>query len=315
MRIGFLYAGQGSQRVGMGRDFYERYPLFRETADHAASAVDFDLKTLSFEGPAEMLSQTQFTQPCMAAFAIGVSHLLDSEGIRPEMACGLSLGEYSALSAADVLDEADLIRLVAFRGKVMAEASSGRNVKMAAVLQTDRNVIGDCCREASLLLKGKNNTAEIANFNCPGQIVISGDAEAIDKASELLKERGTRRIMELQVSGPFHTSLMKSAGDRLREKMSGMKFRDMKIPVVFNATGRPKREEETIPALLEKQVQSSVYLEDSIRYMGGQGIDTILEIGPGHALSKFVKKTVPDITVYSIDTAEDFESTVRAFKG
>lgn len=314
MRTGFIYAGQGSQRKGMGYDLYEKYPLYRQTLDRAAENAGFDLKKISFEDPDDELSETQFTQPCMVAFAVGVSKILEKEGIRPEMVCGLSLGEYSALYEAGVLDENEVIQLVAFRGRVMAEAAAGRYVKMAAVLQTERNVIRECCRKAALLTGGAHNVVEAANYNCPGQTVISGDAAAVDMAEALLREQGTKRIIELNVSGPFHTSLMKPAGDRLREKMKTFDFGEMKIPVIFNATGMPERTGETIRELLEKQVQSSVYLEDSVRYMAEHGIDTIVEIGPGHTLSKFVGRTAPEVKVYSIDTAEDLIRTAGLLK-
>jgi [acyl-carrier-protein] S-malonyltransferase len=318
MKLGFVYAGQGSQRVGMGQDFYEEYPLFAETIDRAAQTVkaetDFDLKKCSFDGPIEQLSQTRYTQPCMVAFAVGVTKLLKQENITPEYVCGLSLGEYSALYAAGVFDEETVTKLVAFRGRVMEEAVKDRAVKMSAVLMAEREVIKDCCEKATESLKDRGLLVQIANYNCPGQIVISGDADAVDAASELLKEKGTKRIVPLPVSGPFHTALMKPAGDALAERFSDVIFSPANATVIFNTTGLPKKDDESIAALLEKQVQSSVYLEDSIRFMAEQGVDTIVEIGPGNTISKFVKKTAPFIKVYSIDTVKDFETVLAALK-
>ncbi|MBP3261139.1 ACP S-malonyltransferase [Pseudobutyrivibrio sp.] len=312
--LGIVYAGQGSQRVGMGQDFYEKYDSFRETIDGATEAVkkvtDMDVAKLCFEGPEEQLSQTKYTQPAMVAFAIGVTKLLKEAGITADYTCGLSLGEYSALYEAGAIDEADVMELIAKRGKYMAEASEGLDVKMAAVMGADRETVFECCDKANAELKGEK-IVQAANFNCPGQIVISGDALAVDKASAYLKEAGARRIVSLKVSGPFHTSLMKPAGDKLAEEFKNIAFNEEQSKVVFNCLGREKNDGEDIPTLLEKQVQSSVYLEDSIKYMVDAGVDTIIEIGPGKAISKFINKTVDDVKVYSIDSVEDFENTVK----
>ena len=312
--LGIVYAGQGSQRVGMGQDFYEKYASFRETIDGATEAVknvtDMDVAKLCFEGPEEQLSQTKYTQPAMVAFAIGVTKLLKEAGIIADYTCGLSLGEYSALYEAGAIDEADVMELIAKRGKYMAEASEGLDVKMAAVMGADRETVFECCDKANAELKGEK-IVQAANFNCPGQIVISGDALAVDKASAYLKEAGARRIVPLKVSGPFHTSLMKPAGDKLAEEFKNIAFNEEQSKVVFNCLGREKNDSEDIPTLLEKQVQSSVYLEDSIKYMVDAGVDTIIEIGPGKAISKFINKTVDDVKVYSIDSVEDFENTVK----
>ena len=308
MKLAFLYAGQGAQHVGMGRDFYDRFPLFRDIFDRAP--VEFDLKTLCFDGPEELLSDTRYTQPCMVAFAAGVTGLLYQAGIRPSMAAGLSLGEYSALMAAGALSPEDAIALVAFRGKAMAEAVTGRPCGMAAVLNLDREKLQAACDAAADL-----GVAEIANYNCPGQLFIAGDAAAVDKAGALAKEAGARRVVPLKVSGTFHTSLMAPAGDALREKFRTVEFHPMAFPVLFNCKGDVMGPGDTIPALLERQVQSSVYLEDTIRRMAAHGVDTIVEIGPGKTLSGFVRKTVKGIDTYAIDTAEDLDKVIAALKG
>ena len=312
--LGIVYAGQGSQRVGMGQDFYEKYDSFRKTFDGATEAVkkvtDMDVAKLCFEGPEEQLSQTKYTQPAMVAFAIGVTKLLREAGLTADYTCGLSLGEYSALYEAGTINEEDVMELIAKRGKYMAEASEGLDVKMAAVMGADRETVFECCGKANAELMGEK-IVQAANFNCPGQIVISGDALAVDKASAYLKEAGAKRIVPLKVSGPFHTSLMKPAGDKLAEEFKNISFNEEQSKVVFNCLGREKNDGEDIPTLLEKQVQSSVYLEDSIKYMVDAGVDTIIEIGPGKAISKFINKTVDDVKVYSIDSVEDFENTVK----
>lgn len=308
MKLAFLYAGQGSQHVGMGRDFYEAYPVFREIFDSAP--VDFDLKKLCFEGPEEQLADTRYTQPCMVAFAAGVTALLLQAGVRPAMVAGLSLGEYSALEAAGVFDPMTAISLVAFRGQAMAQAVTGRPCGMAAVLNLDREKLQAACDAAS-----DAGVVEIANYNCPGQLVIAGDAAAVEKASALAQEAGARRVVPLKVSGPFHTSLMAPAGDALREKFKTTTFRAMNIPVLFNCKGDVMGDGDTIPALLERQVQSSVYLEDTIRTMAEQGVDTFVEIGPGKTLSGFVRKTVKGAKTYAIGTVDDLNAVLAALKG
>ncbi len=308
MKLAFLYAGQGTQHAGMGRDLYEAYPSFRAVMDSAP--VDFDLKKLCFEGPEETLSQTQYTQPCMVAFAAGVTAVLYEKGIHPTMAAGLSLGEYSALCAAGVLDPVTAIDLVAFRGKAMAEAVKDRPSAMAAVLMLGREELQKCCDAASQL-----GVAELANLNCPGQIVIGGDAAAVEEAGRLAKEAGAKRVMPLKVSGPFHTSLMAPAGEALEQRFRTVDFGPMKFPVLFNCKGDVLGEGDSIPGLLVRQVQSSVYMEDTIRNMAAHGVDTILEIGPGKALSGFVKKTDKSITTYAVETVEDLEAAVAALKG
>lgn len=314
MKLGIVYAGQGSQKVGMGQDFYEKYDLFKETIDNATDTVkavtDMDVAELSFNGPEEKLSQTKYTQPAMVAFAIGVTKLLHERGIKADYTLGLSLGEYSALYESEAIDEKQVLDLIAKRGLFMTEASEGLEVKMAAVLGAERQIVLDACDRVNSELDGKL-TVQAANFNCPGQIVISGDAQAVDKASAYLKEAGAKRILPLKVSGPFHTKLMKPAGDKLKEEFKTVDFKQERSKVIFNCLGRERKQEETIPTLLEKQVQTSVYLEDSIRYMVDEGVDTIIEIGPGKAISKFIAKTVDDVKVYSIDTVEDFEATVK----
>lgn len=312
--LGFVYAGQGSQRVGMGQDFYDKYDCYRETIDNATEVVskvtDMDVAEVSFNGPIEQLSQTAYTQPAMVAFAIGVTKLLKEAGINADYTCGLSLGEYSALYEAGVVDEATIMELIAKRGKYMAEASQGLNVKMAAVLGMDRETVLECCEKACEATDGER-VVQAANFNCPGQIVISGHSSAVDMASAFLKEAGAKRILPLKVSGPFHTKLMKPAGDKLAQEFKSVDFKAEKTKVIFNCLGREKNQDEEVANLLEKQVQSSVYLEDSIRYMAEAGVDTFVEIGPGKAISKFITKTVDNAKVYSIDSVEDFENIVK----
>ena len=308
MSLAFLYAGQGSQHPGMGADLYEAHPAFRAVLD--AAGVDFDLKTTMFTDPDGVLNLTEYTQPCMVAFAAGMTALLAERGIVPDYAAGLSLGEYSALQCAGVFTAPQAISLAAFRGKAMAAAAAGRPCGMTAVLGLDREKLQEACRQAA-----GAGVVEIANYNCPGQLVIGGEQAAVDKAAALAKELGAKRCLPLKVSGPFHTSLLAPAGDALREKFKETAFGAMRIPVLFNCLGREMGPEDTIPALLEKQVQTSVYMEDTIRRLAELGVDTIVEIGPGKALSGFVKKTAPAIKTYAVETCADLDSLSAALKG
>ena len=308
MSLAFLYAGQGSQHPGMGADLYEAHPAFRAVLD--AAGVDFDLKTTMFTDPDGVLNLTEYTQPCMVAFAAGMTALLAERGIVPDYAAGLSLGEYSALQCAGVLTAPQAISLAAFRGKAMAAAAAGRPCGMTAVLGLDREKLQEACRQAA-----GAGVVEIANYNCPGQLVIGGEQAAVDKAAALAKELGAKRCLPLKVSGPFHTSLLAPAGDALREKFRETAFGAMRIPVLFNCLGREMGPEDTIPALLGKQVQTSVYMEDTIRRLAELGVDTIVEIGPGKALIGFVKKTAPAIKTYAVETCADLDALSAALKG
>ncbi|MDR4045135.1 MAG: ACP S-malonyltransferase [Gemmiger sp.] len=309
MKLAFVYAGQGSQKVGMGRDFYERYPAFRAVLDHVP--VDFDVKKLCFDGPEEQLSQTRYTQPCMVAFAIGVTDLLAQAGIRPQAAAGLSLGEYSALYCGGVFDRDTALQTVALRGRAMEEAAQGLECGMTAVLSLDREKLQKACDGAAGL-----GVVQICNYNCPGQLVIGGDKAAVDKAAELALAAGARRCLPLNVSGPFHTSLMHPAGDALREKCKAVRFAPMQFPVLFNCLGHEMEETDTIAALLEKQVQSGVRWEVTVRRLAELGVDAAIEIGPGRALTGFVKKTVGSaISCYPVETAAQLQQLLRTMKG
>ncbi|BAL00934.1 malonyl-CoA--acyl carrier protein transacylase [Oscillibacter valericigenes Sjm18-20] len=307
MKLGFLYAGQGAQHPGMGADLYEKYPAFRAVLDGAD--VDFDLKTVSFTDPDGVLNETQYTQPCIVAFAAGLTDVLAEKEIVPAAVAGLSLGEYSALYAAGVFDAKTAVKVVAFRGKAMADAAKGVESAMVAVLGADRETVVAACKAAS-----DAGVAEPCNFNCPGQIVIGGERAAVEKAAVIARENGAKRCMPLKVSGPFHTSLLKPAGDALGAYFKTVEFEEPQIPVLHNCLGGEKGAADTIPALLERQVQSSVYMEDCIRAMAALGVDAIVEIGPGKALSGFVKKTLTGFPVFAAETAEDVEKLPELLK-
>ena len=286
MKLAILYAGQGSQHPGMGKDLYERYPAFREAFN--AADLDFDLESVCFDDPEGVLNLTQYTQPCMVAFAAGVTAVLKENGVKADYLAGLSLGEYSALEAA----------------------AKGIECGMTAVMNLDRDALAKCCEEASVL-----GCVQICNYNCPGQLVIGGEKAAVEKAAELAKAAGARRCIPLKVSGPFHTKLMHPAGDALAKRFASEHFGEMETPVLFNCLGHEKADSDSIPALLEKQVQSSVYMEDTLRRLGELGVTDILEVGPGKALSGFVKKTLgADVHCTAVETAEELEAFLTSWK-
>ena len=301
----FLYAGQGSQKVGMGKDFYDNYETYRDFVDSVK--LDFDFKELMFNGPLEKLSQTEYTQGCMAVHAAGVTKLLLENGIKPDAACGLSLGEYGALYAAGVFDADTYVNITAFRGRVMMEAAKGCQCSMSAILGLKPDVVkeeSDAC---------SNGFVTVANYNCPGQYVICGDENAVTDTEERLKARGAKRCVRLNVSGPFHTKYMEPAGAALREYLEKTELNKPQIPVALNVTGSLYNGENLVDNL-EKQVCNSVQLESDLRALINAGGDRFIEIGPGNAVSGFLRKTAKamgvEVSVASIDSVEDFKKLI-----
>lgn len=304
MKLAFVYAGQGAQCAGMGKDLYVEYPTFAQTFDQVA---DENLKRLCFEADIEELSLTENTQPAMVAFAVSLSAVLRENGILPEISMGLSLGEYSALADAGVFTPKEAVEVAAYRGDAMANAVKGIECGMSAILGMEREALLEVCQES------KNfGVVEITNYNCPNQIVIGGEKVAVDEAVKLAMARGAKKAIPLQVSGPFHTSLMTPAGDRLATKFENMNLGDMKFPVIFNSTAKPLQAGETVAKLLELQVQNTVLVEDSLRYIIDEGYDTIVEVGPAKVLAAFIKKIDRKVKVFSVEDVETLETTLAA---
>lgn len=307
MKTVFLYAGQGSQKAGMGKDLYETFPAYSAVID--SLKLSFDVKEMMHEGKITSLSRTEYTQPCMAAFAAGVTAVLKEEGISPDGACGLSLGEYGALHAAGVFNANDYVKITEFRGEQMALAAEGKICSMSAVLGMEAAVIEEACAQCKPL-----GFVKLVNYNCPGQYVICGDEPAVAAAETLLKEKGAKRCIRLNTGGPFHTKYMEPAGKKLRAYLEDISFEEPQITVALNATGNFYEPAEDLKELLETQIQSSVHFESEIRKFLEAGADTFIEIGPGNALSGFVKKTAKAIdkkvTTFTIDTAEDLKNLI-----
>ncbi|MBQ9023196.1 MAG: ACP S-malonyltransferase [Eubacterium sp.] len=309
MSTAFLYAGPGSQCAGMGKDLYEAEPLFRSVIDRADPG--FDLKQIMFDADLETLSETRYTQPALAAFAAGVTAILYEKGIRPSFAAGLSLGEYSALHAAGVFDADTLIRLTAFRGRKMQEAAERTDGVMSAILGLPAEKVEEICKKAS-----SAGTVEVANYNTAVQTVIGGDRNAVEAAEALAKEAGAKRCMRLKVSSAFHTSFMDPASEALEMYFRKVVFHPMQIPVIFNTLAQPLPEPqaEQIKLILVRQVKSGVRMKQTIEYLAEQGVDTIVEIGPGKALSGFVKKTVPQIETFAIGDVESLQTVLEEWR-
>ena len=290
----FLFAGQGAQYLGMGRELYDQYDIVKSTFEEASQILGYDVRDL-IDSDEEKLNQTRYTQPAILTTSLAIYRLLIQEGIKPDMVAGLSLGEYSALVASGALDFQSALALVAKRGAFMEESAPAGSGKMVAVLNADLDLIETACKEASAL-----GVVSPANYNTPSQIVIGGEVEAVDKAVELLQEVGVKRLIPLNVSGPFHTALLKPASDLLAEVLEDVNFSDFKIPLVGNteASVMPK---ERIKELLTRQVMEPVRFYDSIAIMQEAGVTEFIEIGPGKVLSGFVKKIDKSATIYQVE--------------
>ena len=296
----------------MGKELYQQYPLFRQTIDQAEAYLDFDLKKIMFEDPGGCIGRTEYTQPVLASYAAGITALLRQAHLVPAYTAGLSLGEYSALYGAGVFDLEGLVRVTAFRGAAMARASKGTSAKMCAVIGISGDLVDRVCRQ---IREQTGGLLVPANYNSARQTVISGDSCSVDLAVTALKEAGARRCMPLKVSGPFHTPLMKSAGDAL-EKLFVEKphlLHEMKVPVVFNTLGTVSDDSsaEAISNLLVRQVQSPTRMAQTITFLENQGVEKIIEIGPGRTLSGFVKRTAPKIQTISADSPQDIEKLMQ----
>ena len=295
-KIAFIYPGQGAQKAGMGKDFYENSPLARDIYDRASECLELDMRALCFEEN-DLLDQTEYTQAAMVTTCLAMTAVLNEQGAKADVTAGLSLGEYCAIAEAGAMDLLDAIRLVRVRGQLMQHTVPTGEGAMAAVLGMDADQIDAVIEPIA--------NVTVANYNCPGQIVITGRTAGIEQASKVLKEAGAKRVVPLNVSGPFHSPMLRSAGEKLGKELMTVQLGELKIPYVTNVTAKYVTDSSRIRELLTRQVYSPVRWEQSIRKMIAQGVDTFVEIGPGRTLTGFLRKIDRNVTVYQVNIWED----------
>ena len=304
-KIAFIFPGQGAQACGMGQDFYEQTETGKRIFDKATELMGFSMPQLCFEEN-DRLDITEYTQAAMVTASIAMMRVLEENGIKPDVAAGLSLGEYCALAAAGVMSDEDAIRTVRQRGILMQEAVPVGEGAMAAILALDAAAIEE--------VTGAMEGVWIANYNCPGQIVISGEKAAVEEACEKLKAAGAKRAVMLNVSGPFQSGMLADAGEKLGEVLSQVELHEPQIPYVANVTAQYVKSAAEVKELLTRQVSSSVRWQQSVEAMIADGVDTFIEIGPGKTLAGFMRKISRDVKTLNVEKLEDIGKVAEALK-
>ena len=297
-KIAFMFPGQGAQYIGMGQDFYEQIPICKEMFELASKAGGLDVPALCFEEN-EQINITEYTQIAMLAAEVAMLKAIEEKGLKPDVTGGLSLGEYGALAASGVMSAEDVFKVVRKRGIYMQEAVPNGGA-MTAVLGLDTETIERICEETT-------GTVTIANYNCPGQIVITGEESAVQAAAEKLTEAGAKRCVPLKVSGPFHSAMLVGAGEKLAQELENVEIHDIRIPYIANVTADYVTDKEQVKPLLQKQVSSSVKWQQTVERMIADGVDIFVEIGPGKTLSGFMRKINKDMKVINIEKVEDLQ--------
>jgi len=305
MKIAFIFPGQGSQYVGMAKEFIENFPESKEVFDRASTVLGYDLASLCINGPVEKLNLTENTQPAILAASMAILQPLVRRGLTASAAAGHSLGEYTAITATNGFELTDAIALVQKRGQFMQEAVPAGSGLMAAILGMDRKDVEKTCLEAA-----KNGIVAPANYNSPGQIVIAGAKAAVEKAMELAKSRGAKKVIPLAVSVPSHCALMKQAGISLARELEKITIRDLSFPIVSNADAKYLRTASELGPSLIKQISAPLYWEDSIRTMADDGCDTFIEIGPGKVLSGLVRRITKESKILNVEDLKSMNETL-----
>ncbi len=309
-KIAFVFPGQGSQTVGMCKAFYDEYAVVRQIFEEADDALGFSLTKMCFEGPEEDLRLTYNTQPAILTVSTACAAVLKEKGLKADVTAGHSLGEYSALVNTGAMAFADAVRTVRKRGQFMQEAVPVGEGSMAAVLGMDSDSIVKICQNIEAEC---GEAVQAVNFNCPGQVVIAGAVNAVNKAIEALKAAGAKRAVLLPVSAPFHSTLMQPAADRLAEVLAPIEIKDITVPVVANVTAQEVTSGEEIKKLLVKQAASPVLWETSVRNMVAGGVDAFVEVGPGKVLTGFTKKIAKGMPALNVEDPESLEKTLAHF--
>ena len=301
MKLSFIFPGQGSQYVGMGKRLAHTHAVARQIYDDANGILGFDVAEVSFNGPEEELVKTYITQPAILTHSVAASAILKDEGLSPDVVAGHSIGEYSALVASGALDFEDALRLTKLRGRLMWEAGTERRGGMAAVIGLTSDQIEQICKDVS-----REGVVIPANFNSPGQVVISGDEACVEAVCDLARSAGAKRTLRLNVSGAFHSPLMQDASDRLISELREVKIKDPRIPVVVNCSAKPVGQGDALKDALERQLRSPVLWEQSMRTILGMGPTRFIEVGPGRVLKGILRRIDGNATVYSLDEFSDF---------